>query len=138
MAWYPHDAAEMPFDECLAGIIQQLKIRLDFALKCGVEPGQIMLDPGIGFGKGLANDWRLISEAPDALAALGCPVLIAHSRKRCISRCLGNIKLTSETLSKLDFATAMASLMAFQHGAAAVRVHSPALNVIARQMATHV
>lgn len=137
MAWFPHDARELPFDDCMKRIEDQLRKRRDFAIKCGMDPRKIVLDPGIGFGKGLFNDYRLISEAPAALAHLSCPVLIAHSRKRCIAKLAGCAGTTPQTLHMLDTATAMASLMAFQHGAAAVRVHSPALNVIARQMATY-
>ena len=138
MAWFPHEADVLPFELCMQKVVEQLKTRLEFALKCGIDRHKIILDPGIGFGKGLENDWRFIAEAPQALAPLECPVLIAHSRKRCIAKSAGGLKMSSETLAKLDAATAMASLIAFQNGAAAVRVHAPALNVIARQMATHV
>lgn len=129
MAWGEHSDPVLPFDECLKKIVNQLTKRLEFAVNIGNCPRSIMLDPGIGFGKGLDNDLRLIAEAPAALAHLGCPILIAHSRKRCLA------KATALSLDALDWPTALASALAFSHGASMVRVHRPELSVIARQIA---
>ncbi len=129
MAWGAHSDPVLPFDECLKKIVNQLTKRFEFAVNTGVCPRSIMLDPGIGFGKGLDNDLRLIAEAPAALAPLGCPILIAHSRKRCLA------KTTALRTDALDWPTALASAIAFSHGASCVRVHRPELSLIARQIA---
>ena len=128
MAWQPHDAEVYPFDLCLEKIITQLVQRMDYAFNCGMNMNAVIVDPGIGFGKGLENDYRLIFEAPDALAILGRPVLIAHSRKRCLAQ------MTSKVPHDIELATAIATAMAFQHGAAVVRVHNVADAVIARSL----
>ena len=128
MAWEDHNAEILPFDVCLKKIYEQLAMRVEFAVNQGVDRRSIVVDPGIGFGKGMENDLRLITHAPKALADLGCPVLIAHSRKRCLAR------LTGLGIESLDLPTAIASAMAFCSGAAMVRVHQPGESVIARQL----
>ena len=128
MAWRDHDADAFGFEACLRFIYDQLARRIEFALHCGVAQDAIVIDPGIGFGKGLENDLRLISEAPRALAPLGCPVLIAHSRKRCLA------KATGLAVSGLDWPTAVASALAMQNGAALVRVHSPKETILAEKL----
>ena len=128
MAWRDHNAGSFGFEACMRFIYDQLARRIEFALRCGVAHEAIVIDPGIGFGKGLANDLRLISEAPRALAPLGCPVLIAHSRKRCLARATGL------DVSALDWPTAVSAALAIQNGAALVRVHSPKETVLATKL----
>ncbi len=128
MAWNDHDSPEEPFDICMKKIVVQLQKRLEFALKTGIDPRLIVVDPGIGFGKGLHNDLRLIAEGPERLKPLGFPVLIAHSRKRCLS-------LVSErNRQQSDEVTDIASAVAFSRGASIVRVHNPEGSFIARRL----
>lgn len=125
MAYEPHDAPELDFEECAHRISHQLAQRLDMAWTVGCDMRQIVVDPGIGFGKGLSNDLRLITESMKFLSILGRPVLIAHSRKRCLARATGL------SIESLDTATAIASGLSFALGAAVVRVHAPNLSRIA-------
>ena len=129
MAWNAHDSEVLPFEECLKKMVIQLENRLQMALDYGVDKRAVVVDPGIGFGKGLDNDMRFIAHAPKALKHLGCPILIGHSRKRCLARTLGL------PIEKLDEPTAMASAIAFMQGASIVRVHQPILSLYARQIA---
>lgn len=70
-------------------ILAYLRQRRDALVAAGIEPQQICLDPGIGFGKThqhnltlLANCWRFHE--------LGCPLLVGHSRKGFIGKVLGD------------------------------------------------
>lgn len=70
-------------------ILDYLRQRRDALVAAGIEPQQICLDPGIGFGKThqhnltlLANCWRFHE--------LGCPLLVGHSRKGFIGKVLGD------------------------------------------------
>lgn len=128
MAWGDHASASCDFDQCMREIYDQLSRRIELALRCGVMHDAIVVDPGIGFGKGLENDLRLIAEAPRALAPLGFPVLVAHSRKRCLARATGL------DVSELDWPTAVASALAMRSGASLVRVHSPKETLLARKL----
>ena len=118
MAYEPHDAPELDFATCIRRITHQLADRLAMAWAARCDMRQIV----VGFGKGLSNDLRLITESMKFLSILGRPVLIAHSRKRCIARATGL------PIESLDTATAIASGLSFALGAAIVRVHAPQLS----------
>jgi dihydropteroate synthase len=60
---------------------------LSIALKAGVKPGNIIIDPGIGFAKTYEQDLGVMNHLED-LATLGYPILLATSRKRMIGTTL--------------------------------------------------
>ena len=128
MAWNPHDTPQPAFDVCVKKIVLQLAQRMDYAFNCGMNMRAIVVDPGIGFGKGLDNDYRLITEAPEILEILGRPVMIAHSRKRCLAR------IAAPDKQSLDLSTHITAAFAMQHGASLIRVHDPKGAVTARSL----
>ncbi len=128
MAYDAHDAPARDFDSCCSGIVRQIALRLCAAWQAGCDMRRIAVDPGIGFGKGIDNDIRLIAASMRFLSILGRPVLIGHSRKRCLARAAG---LPTECL---DDATAIASGLAFAGGAGIVRVHAPKQTALARRL----
>src|SRR5215217_1836767 len=65
-----------------------LATRAEHAVAAGVEPENIILDPGIGFGKTLEHNLALLRHL-DSLVELGFPVLFGASRKRFIGRITG-------------------------------------------------
>ena len=119
MAWHDHAHAFYSFEECIDNIRLQLDSKLSVAFECGVDMDSIIVDPGIGFGNGIQNDLSLIHEGAPNLMGTGRPVLIGHSRKRCIGHA------TDRQVHERDYATAIASAMAFHSGAKLVRVHHP-------------
>lgn len=146
MAWNPHNAPSRSFAQCLNDILSQLALRLEFAFKSGLCMDQILLDPGIGFGKGLENDIRLISQSSQALSTFSRPVLIAHSRKRCLQNILqSNLYSDSRarhnphamhklSLEDIDWVSALAALKALRSGAHIVRVHNPRITALALRL----
>lgn len=62
-----------------------LQLRLTTALAAGITPENIWLDPGIGFGKTLEHNLKLLRHLP-ALAELGRPLLLGVSRKKFIGQ----------------------------------------------------
>ncbi len=62
--------------------------RVHYALAAGVKPEQIIVDPGIGFGKDLRHNLNLLQGLP-ALTSLGWPLLVGPSRKTFIGTLLG-------------------------------------------------
>jgi dihydropteroate synthase len=78
----PRTMQEAPvYNDVVAEVTEYLQGRRDALLAAGVELDRIALDPGIGFSKTTAHNLQLLSNAW-RLHALGCPVLIGHSRKR--------------------------------------------------------
>jgi dihydropteroate synthase len=66
--------------EVMRDVQQGLRDSVQKARKAGVAKAQIILDPGIGFGKSYAQNYELLQKLPQ-LAALGYPLLVGTSRK---------------------------------------------------------
>jgi dihydropteroate synthase len=90
------------------------------AMKAGIPKSQIVLDPGIGFGKSYAQDYELIARLPE-FSKLGFPLLVGTSRKKFIGRVLGGRPVTERLYGTA--ATVTASILG---GAHIVRVHDVA------------
>jgi dihydropteroate synthase len=95
-----------------------LEERLGFAVAAGVPEQRICLDPGIGFGKTLAQNFELVRRL-DVLVALGRPVLVGFSRKSSLGRLLGDRDATTGTTA----ASLGAAVAAYERGASILRVH---------------
>jgi dihydropteroate synthase len=68
------------YDNLVADIVTFLGQRIEIALGAGIKIENIIVDPGIGFGKKLEHN-RKIFTSLDSFSGLGVPVLIGHSRK---------------------------------------------------------
>jgi len=97
-----------------------LRQTLDRARKYGLPESQVILDPGIGFGKNYAQNFELLAHLP-ALAKLGRPILIGASRKAFLGHALGGVPEDQRT-----WATAAAVTASILGGAHMVRVHDVA------------
>jgi dihydropteroate synthase len=91
--------------------------RAEHAIAAGVEPENIILDPGIGFGKTLEHNLALLRRL-DSLVELGFPVLFGASRKRFIGWITG-----VEDARDRVFGTVAANVIACERGATLFRVH---------------
>jgi len=77
----PRTMQKGPFAlDVLKDVVQGLRKSVSFARKAGVANSQIILDPGIGFGKSYAQNYELLQKLPQ-LAKLGYPLLVGTSRK---------------------------------------------------------
>ena len=71
------------YRDVVAEVLDWLEVRVDAVVAAGVQRDRIMVDPGIGFGKSLADNLALLNALP-ALHGLGCPIMLGASRKRLI------------------------------------------------------
>ena len=110
------------YDDVVDEVLRFLEERLSFAVAQGVREEQVMLDPGIGFGKTLEHNLLLLRHL-DRFVALGRPVVLGTSRKRF----LGAI-LDAESQERL-FGTVATTVMGALAGAAVFRVHDVRPNV---------
>ena len=76
------------YTNVVAEVHQYLRQRARAAVKAGIPPHRVWLDPGIGFGKDDAGNLALLASLPD-LGAIGHPVLIGPSNKSFIGRITG-------------------------------------------------
>ncbi|MGH7236283.1 MAG: dihydropteroate synthase [Nitrospiraceae bacterium] len=93
--------------------------RIGTALEAGIAAEQILLDPGIGFGKNLEHNLTLLARL-DAFVALGYPVLVGVSRKAFIGQVL------ARPVDDRLMGTAAAVAVAILRGARVIRVHDVA------------
>ena len=103
----------MSFPPCAPSSKQQAQALL--ALK--VAPERIALDPGIGFGKTVAQNFALLARQQELLAA-GWPLLVGWSRKSSLGAVTG-IEAAAGRLAP----SVAAAVLAVERGAAIVRVH---------------
>jgi dihydropteroate synthase len=82
----------------------------------GIPRDRIAVDPGIGFGKTAAHNFRLLRELA-AFLPLGCPILVGASRKSSLAG------VTRRGPDELGAASVAAALAAVRRGASLVRVH---------------
>ena len=104
-------------DDLVAEVRDHLARRADAALAAGVDPADVVLDPGLGFAKNADDNWELL-RGLDRLLVLGFPVLVAASRKRFLGTLLGD-----RPVGDRDDATAAITALAAGAGAWGVRVH---------------
>ena len=106
--------AEPRYDDVAAEVASFLEERLAFAVAQGIPEERICLDPGIGFGKTVAQNFELVRRL-DALLALGRPVLVGFSRKSSLRKLTGSDDLLGASVA--------AAVAAFERGATILRVH---------------
>jgi dihydropteroate synthase len=110
--------------DVLRDVTQGLRNALSIARKAGVAKSQIILDPGIGFGKSFAQNYELLEKLP-LLAKLGYPLLVGTSRKGFLGATLAREGQPAPPQDRVwgTAATVTASIL---HGAHIVRVHDVA------------
>ncbi len=112
------------YDDVVGEVIAFLKARAEAAIKAGVKPHNIIVDPGIGFGKTLEHNLALMQALPRIISEIGKPLLFGASRKRFIEM------LCPDTPADQRLGGSLASaLLAAQAGAEIVRVHDVAQTV---------
>jgi len=96
----------------------ELESRTDALIKAGVNPEQIILDPGIGFAKTGEHNWELLRHI-DRLQLMGFPLLVGVSRKRFLGELVG-----SSNPDDRDSATVALTTELARKGVWGVRTHS--------------
>jgi dihydropteroate synthase len=107
--------------DVVSAVAQFLQARMQSLLAQGVDASRLVLDPGIGFGKTVVQNFELLARQ-SVLMGAGRPLMAAWSRKSSLGAVLaqdGPIPPPSERLS----ASVAAALMAVERGARLVRVH---------------
>lgn len=123
-----HNRKSAEYRGFMPELLEDLRGTLDLAAAAGIARERIILDPGIGFAKSCEQNLTAMHRL-DELAALGCPVLLAASRKSVIGLSLG---LPVEERLEGTLATTAIGVL---QGAAFVRVHDVKENLRAARMA---
>ncbi len=107
------------YDDLIGEISEFLKVAAERAASLGVSRDNIIIDPGIGFGKSADGNFSLLKNL-HRFAGIGCPILVGASRKSFIGKTLG---LGIE--GRLEGSIA-AACYAVLNGADIIRVHDVA------------
>jgi dihydropteroate synthase len=118
----PQTMFEQPMQgDALAPVKAFLSARLSALASAGVSKDRVVLDPGIGFGKTIAQNLSLLQHQ-DELLTLHCPLLAGWSRKGSLGKLTRVNGVVPGPQDRLG-ASVAAALVAVQKGASVVRVH---------------
>ena len=125
------------YADVVAEVRDELARRVDAVIAAGVDPGHIVIDPGLGFGKHPEHNWPLLARLADIARLAGgtFPVLVGASRKRFLGNLLAGPDGTPRPFEACDGATVAITALAAAAGAWCVRVHQVPLNADAVRVA---
>jgi dihydropteroate synthase len=119
------------YGDVVGEVCEELRRRVDAVVAQGVDPGMIILDPGLGFAKLAEHNWALLTHLGQ-IAGLGggplFPVLIGASRKRFLGRLLAAPDGSPRPFAGCDDATVAVTALAAAVGAWCARVHEVPAN----------
>lgn len=121
--------AVVEYRNVVTDVRRDLKHRIASLIVEGVQPDQIVLDPGLGFAKNAAQNWAVLGHL-EQFGSLGHGLLIGASRKRFLSSLLPE----GAPVQDRDAPTAVISALAAQAGVWAVRVHDVASTRLALEV----
>ena len=110
--------ASPTYDDVVSDVRRFLEERVRLAVDSGIREDRICVDPGIGFGKTVEQNFELIRRL-DEISSLGRPVVVGFSRKSSLGKILGDPDATTGPLS----ASIAAAVTAYERGATILRVH---------------
>jgi dihydropteroate synthase len=116
----PHDVPT--YRDVVAEVRDELMASVDAAVAAGVDPANVIIDPGLGFAKTAEHNWALLRALPEFVGT-GVPVLVGASRKRFLGSLLAGPDGEPRPPDGRETATAVISALAALHGAWGVRVH---------------
>ncbi|MEP7338419.1 MAG: dihydropteroate synthase [Acidobacteriota bacterium] len=122
----PETMQKLPFaEDIFAEVIGGLRWSVEKARQRGVRREQLILDPGIGFGKTLRQNLQLINRLDCLITEFGLPVLLGASRKSFIKRALDERMDAASRNDERERAagTAASTVIGIERGARIVRVH---------------
>jgi len=115
---YSDRYAEAPiYDDVVREVASFLLMRAEVAMAAGVARESIVLDPGLGFGKSVAQNYELLARTSE-LVALGMPVLVGASRKSFLGAVSGRADPEQRIIGSV-----VAAVAAYGGGARIIRAH---------------
>jgi dihydropteroate synthase len=111
------------YESVAIDVATELRDRVSKAEASGVQRQRLIIDPGLGFAKDIAQNWHLVARL-DELEKLGLPILVGASRKRFIAGALDPDDAGAVSNQRRDLATAVLTALLLQRKIWGVRVHN--------------
>lgn len=108
------------YENLMDEIYRDLKQKTDYAISCGIQKDNIIIDPGIGFGKTREDNFEIIKRIQE-LYGIGCPVLLGVSRKSLLN-------MQDEDNFTKDIFTVALNTLALEKKVDIIRVHNVRLH----------
>jgi dihydropteroate synthase len=119
----PQTMQKKPFArDVMRNVLAGLRGSIAVARRAGVAKSQLLVDPGIGFGKSHEQNFEILARLAE-LARLGCPIIIGSSRKAFLGKALAKLGEPPAPPEKRLLGTAVTVTAAILAGAHIVRVH---------------
>lgn len=106
------------YNNVIDDIYDYFQKKIDFLIENGINHSQIIIDPGIGFGKNTDQNFEIINRLEE-FKTLGCAILAGHSRKNFLKE-----TIDSNDNNELDKATLIVSQKLIDNSANIIRVHN--------------
>ena len=106
-------------------VAEELIERVAKAESAGISRDRLIIDPGLGFAKDIAQNWHLVARL-DELEKLELPILVGASRKRFLAGALEPQDAAGVSNQRRDLATAVLTALLLQRKLWGVRVHNVA------------
>ena len=113
------------YESVAIDVANELRARVDKAIAAGINRERLIIDPGLGFAKDIAQNWHLVARL-DELEKLQLPILVGASRKRFIAGALEPEDAAAVSNQRRDVATAVLTALLLQRKLWGVRVHNVA------------
>jgi dihydropteroate synthase len=122
--------SRVDYKSLISDIIRSFELRIQLAIDAGIKQESIVIDPGIGFGKTVSQNFQIIKNL-DRFLSLGYPLLIGVSRKSFIGKTLGLPE------GQRIYGTAAAVTACILNGIHIIRVHDVAVMKQVAAIADH-
>jgi dihydropteroate synthase len=123
--------------DVIRDVMSGLRAAVARARRAGLAKTQLLLDPGIGFGKKHEQNFEILARLPE-FARLGCPIVIGTSRKAFLGEAVAGLGGPSAPSGERLLGTAATVTASILGGAHIVRVHDVAEMVRIARVADHV
>jgi len=113
------------YESVATEVASELTDRVAKAEAAGISRNRLIIDPGLGFAKDIAQNWHLVARL-DELEKLKLPILVGASRKRFIAGALEPDDIAGVSNQRRDLASAVLTALLLQRKLWGVRVHNVA------------
>jgi len=136
MHWRGHSetmAQKAQYTDVVSDVRRELAERTEALVTEGVDPDQIIIDPGLGFAKEPEHNWQIL-KGLDRIALLGFPILIGASRKRFLGEVLDGATPDNREWASVAVTTMLAQKDIWGVRTHSVKPHKDAIKVVERWM----